>query len=771
MLIPARKDAIVPSPAQLPSGSDINGRMADTPQPTESLDWRIREVVRHYWGFDQLRPLQTEAIRASVEHRDSLVVMPTGGGKSLCYQVPPAVANRTDVVISPLIALMKDQVDGLKAAGFPAAALHGGMSREEQREVEIGLRRGEYRLLFVAPERVLNSWFLGLLKTLNVKAFAIDEAHCISQWGHDFRLEYRQLAQLRAHFPQASFHAFTATATPRVQQDIVDQLQLRDPVQLIGQFDRPNLIYRILPKMDEEAQVVEAIRRHPNEAVIVYCISRKDTEQLAAVLRANRIKAAHYHAGMDAADRHRTQDDFSQEKIDVVVATVAFGMGIDRSDVRCVIHSAIPKTIEHYQQETGRAGRDGLEAECVMLYTYADVATWERLIARSAENAENPKEVTQAQTELLDAIQTFASTPRCRHRSLSEYFGQAYERPNCGACDVCLEDVEGYEDGTVNAQKILSCVARVQQRFGVGHVVDVLCGANTDMIRRCGHDKLTTFGLLKEHAKEQVTNMVFQLVDQRLLVRTPGDRPTLQLNEKSWDVMKGKLEVKLLRPKGKKLGRTQQAEASWEGVHRDLFEELRQWRRRVADQRGVPPFVIFDDNVLRELARIRPTRQETLLLVRGIGDRRLADFGADLSAIISQFCQANQVETDVAAEAGIARAEKKGVVSVAKSLAFKLFAEGTAVEVVAQQIARAVSTTAGYLTEFLMERKPADVRAWVDDATYQRVVAAMSEDGRLAPISEKLGGSVPYEVIKIVVAHQRIIHDMKFGKDGRGSRA
>ncbi len=744
--------------------------MADTPQPTESLDWRIREVVRHYWGFDELRPLQTEAIRASVEHRDSLVVMPTGGGKSLCYQVPAAVADRTDVVISPLIALMKDQVDGLRAAGYPAAALHGGMSPDERRQVENGLRRGEYRLVFAAPERALNSWFLGLLKGLNVSAFAIDEAHCISQWGHDFRLEYRQLAQLRQHFPRASFHAFTATATPRVQRDIVEQLQLRDPVQLIGCFDRPNLVYRILPKTDEEAQVVEAIRRHPNEAVIVYCISRKDTEQLAKVLRANHIKAAHYHAGMESADRHRTQEDFSQEKIDVVVATVAFGMGIDRSDVRCVVHAGIPKTIEHYQQETGRAGRDGLEAECVMLYTYADVARWENLIQRSAENAENPQEVTQAQRQLLDAIQKFASTPRCRHRSLSEYFGQEYERPNCGACDVCLEDVEGYEDGTVNAQKILSCVARVQQRFGVGHVVDVLNGANTEMIRRCEHDKLSTYGLMKEHAKEQLTNMIYQLVDQGLLVRTPGDRPTLQLNEKSWAVMKGKLEVKLLRPKTKKLGRTQQGEASWEGVDRDLFEELRQWRRRVADQRGVPPFVIFDDNVLRDLARIRPTKRDTLILVRGIGDRRLADFGAELISIVSQFCQARAVNANVIADAGIVRAEKKGVVSVAKSLAFKLFGEGKPVEVVAKEIDRAVSTTAGYLAEFLMERKPADVRAWVDDATYQRVVAAMSEDGRLAPIFEKLGGNVPYETIRIVIAHQRIMHEMKFGQGGTGKR-
>ena len=334
---------------------------------------RILQAVQQYWGYDQLRPHQMEAITAGLERQDSLVVLPTGGGKSLCYQVPPLVAQRTDIVVSPLISLMKDQVDALKACGYPAAALYSGVSDGDRREIEARAAAGQFRLLFVAPERLLTPGFLSLAKRINVRAFAIDEAHCISHWGHDFRPEYRRLAALKEHFPEASVHAYTATATDRVRQDIVAQLGLRTPRVLVGRFDRPNLIYRAVPRNDLEVQLLDVIRRHAGEAVIIYCISRADTERTAAALQARGIKAAAYHAGLDALSRTRTQDDFATEKLDVVVATVAFGMGIDRSNVRCVIHAALPKSVEQYQQETGRAGRDGLEAECVLFFSSADI--------------------------------------------------------------------------------------------------------------------------------------------------------------------------------------------------------------------------------------------------------------------------------------------------------------------------------------------------------------------------------------------------------------
>ncbi|MBN2217033.1 MAG: DNA helicase RecQ [Pirellulales bacterium] len=597
----------------------------------------MMDVVRRYWGFDSLRPLQGEAIDAALAARDSLVVLPTGGGKSLCYQVPPLVSGGTDVVVSPLISLMKDQVDGLAAVGYPAAALHGSMSEPERREVERGLDAGDYRLLFVAPERLFQPGFLDRLARLDVSRFVVDEAHCISHWGHDFRPEYRRLAVLRERFPRASLHGFTATATARVRDDIVEQLGLRDPAVLVGRFDRPNLIYRVIPQVDRRRQTLEVLQRRAGEAAIVYCLSRKDTEAMAQYLAEAGLRAAHYHAGMDAAERHRTQEAFSQERLDVVVATVAFGMGIDRSNVRCVLHASLPRSIEHYQQETGRAGRDGLEAECVLLYSAADALRWESLLRRGAEESAEHEEVLASRLGHLREMQRYASVMTCRHKMLSEYFGQPYEAADCRACDACLGEVEGIEEATIVAQKILSCVARVDERFGVGHVADVLLGADNDAVRRYRHDRLSTHGLLKDHTKKEIQSWIYQLLDQGLVARTEGDRPILQLNDQSWAVMRGNLPVRLFRPKKPRREQTPVEEASWDQVDRALFDRLRQWRRDVAETRGVPPYVIFHDRTLRALAAARPTRVDELHNIHGMGEKRLADFGADLIQVIGDY--------------------------------------------------------------------------------------------------------------------------------------
>lgn len=608
---------------------------------------RILETVRRYWGFDELRPLQEEAIRAGLVHRDSLVVMPTGGGKSLCYQVPPAIADRTDIVVSPLISLMKDQVDALRACGYPARAMYSGMTPEVRRESERDITAGRCRIVFVAPERLLSPWFMEVIERLNVRAFAIDEAHCISHWGHDFRPEYRQLALLKERWDQVSVHAYTATATERVQRDIAEQLRLKDPAVLVGRFDRPNLVYRIVPRVDVRTQVLEVIERHRGEAVIVYCIRRKDTERLAAYLGANGVRAKAYHAGLEADQRRRTQDAFAQEKLDVVVATVAFGMGIDRSNVRCVIHAAMPKSIEHYQQETGRAGRDGLEAECVLFYSAGDVSRWESLIRLSAEDAEDSEKVAEAAIELLTQMRWLCSKIRCRHRALSEYFGQAYDQSNCGACDVCLGEVEGLTDATVAAQKILSCIARVQQRFGVGYVVDVLLGANTERIRQFGHDQLSTYGLMKDTPRKALMNMVYQLIDRDLVKRTQGDRPVLMLNDASWEVLRGEREVRLLQPKGEPVKKTHAAEVSWEGVDSGLFEHLRGVRRELAQARGVPAFIIFGDATLREMASVRPGSRATLRRVHGVGEQKMRSFGSQFLAEISSYCRDHGLELNM----------------------------------------------------------------------------------------------------------------------------
>ena len=602
---------------------------ADPVEPVDSdatLD-RILHHVHAVWGYDRLRPLQESAIRAALSGRDSLVVLPTGGGKSLCYQTPPLVAGRIDVVVSPLISLMKDQVDGLRACGYPAAALHSGLTPDEMREAIALVRSGACRLVFASPERVLTPWFRELVMSAGVRAFAIDEAHCISQWGHDFRPEYRQLAQLRQRFPGVSIHAYTATATERVRADVIAQLELADPAVLVGDFDRPNLTYRIVPRERPSAQVAEIVARHNREATIVYCISRKDTESLAAALVKQGVDARPYHAGLEPGERRRTQEAFASEALDVVVATVAFGMGIDRSNVRCVIHAAMPKSIEHYQQETGRAGRDGLEAECVLLYSSADSLRWERLIERSAEQAEDPEPIIQAQQGLLNEVRRYCTGLVCRHQVLAEHFGQTWTKSTCGACDVCLGETRGAAASTVSAQKILSCIARVEQRFGLGHVVEVLAGGDSDTIRRYGHDSLSTFGLLSDQPKKLIAAWVHQLIDQGLIDRTTGDYPVLQLNAESLKVLRGERDVMLTR--SRRAGRSPSApgSAGWEGVDRDLFERLRTLRFRLAQEQGVPAYVIFGDATLRELARHAPVTRQAFREIHGVGDRKLERFG------------------------------------------------------------------------------------------------------------------------------------------------
>jgi len=712
------------------------------------------QAVRRYWGFNTLRPLQEQAILAGLEGRDSLVVMPTGGGKSLCYQVPPLLAGRTDIVVSPLIALMKDQRDALQRCGYPAATMHSNMTSEELRASEAQLAAGTVRLLFVAPERLVMPRFLGMLERLDIRAFAIDEAHCISHWGHDFRPEYRHLAILKRRFPRASLHAYTATATQRVRQDIVEQLRLADPTILIGTFDRPNLVYRVIPRVDVYAQTLETVRRHARQAVIVYCISRRDTEAMAEWLVQNKIRAAHYHAGMESDDRRRTQDAFAEEKLDVIVATVAFGMGIDRGDVRSVIHAAMPKSLEHYQQETGRAGRDGLEAECVLFYSAADAIKWESLIDKGAENAAEPAEVSKAGRRLLRQMQAYAGTGVCRHRAISEHFGQSYPRDNCGACDICLDEAETVADATIIAQKILSCVARVEERFGAGHVIDVLRGGKTEMIQRWGHERLSTYGLLKEIDRKSLTNLVYQLIDQGLLDRNDGDLPTLKLNDASWQVLRGKRQVRLMKPATAGPKRTKAEAESWEGVDSGLFESLRGLRRDLAEKDRVPVYFIFGDVTLRELARIRPTTLTRFASIRGIGQTKLADYGKTFTEHIRSYCKAHGLEADQAgSDEALRRIPRR--VTAAKRTALVLFAHGASIEDVMKAIDRARSTTMQYLVEYIAAECPQRIDRWVAPETYKLVAGAARRLGTtpLRPIFDALDGRIPYDTIRLVARH------------------
>lgn len=713
----------------------------------------LQDLIARHWGFRDLRPLQEPAMRAALEGRDSLVVLPTGGGKSLCFQAPALLhTDAPTVVISPLIALMKDQTDHLRAVGIPALHIDSTLTEQERRFTFQELNAGRVRLLFVAPERLAMESFRQFLQKLKVRTFVIDEAHCISHWGHDFRPDYRQLSALRGLFPEASFHAYTATATEPVRKDIISQLDLRDPLVLVGSFDRPNLAYRVLSRQKALDQVLEIIERHRNEAGIVYCIRRKDVDELAASLKREGVRALPYHAGMDRMRRRSTQEAFRTEKCDIVVATVAFGMGIDRSNVRYVIHTGMPKSIEHYQQEAGRAGRDGLEAECVLLFSGHDVITWKYIFEKGSEDAVDPEFLPIALRH-LEEMSGYCRGAMCRHKNLVEHFGEPFPSTNCSACDVCLGEVQIVPDSQDTAKKILSCVARVQERFGVGHVVSVLRGENAARVRQYRHDALSTFGLLKGRRENEVRDWVYQLVNLGVLEQTEGEYPVLQLNDASWRVMRDQESVRLLQSEAKRQRTTLGETTSWEGVDRDLYEQLHLWRRRKAEDSNRPPYAVFNDATLRELARYRPRRLAELRMIYGIGDIKLAEFGKEL---LKEMHGADFEIPDLKDHSAGGPPPPIPMKNVkAAEPAFPLFRKGFTVADSARLLDRAISTTLEYLCTYIRVEKPASIDVWVDPQTQTEVksMARLHGSQTLRPIFLALGEKVPYDSIKIVLAH------------------
>jgi ATP-dependent DNA helicase RecQ len=600
----------------------------------------LEDVLSRYWGYTSFRPLQREAMESVVAGRDSIVVLPTGGGKSLCFQAPAAAADSgLAVVVSPLISLMKDQVDTLVGNGVPAALYNSSLSGEDKADVMRGLAERRFRLLYVSPERLVGEGgdgFVSRLASCDVRFVAVDEAHCISQWGHDFRPEYRQLARLRDRLPGIGVHAYTATATARVRRDIASQLALRDPLELVGSFDRPNLIYRVLPRAALKSQLLEVIERHAGESGIVYCSSRREVDALAAWLSASGHPALPYHAGLSDEERATHQDAFLSERVDLIVATVAFGMGIDRSNVRFVVHAGAPRSLEHYQQESGRAGRDGLEAECVLISSAADFVRWKMMLEQNGE-------LTDAARGLMKQMERYATGVGCRHRHLSSYFGDTYPATDCGACDVCLGELEEVPDPVPVARKILSCVARVGQRFGVLHVTNVLRGQGGEAVVSRGHDQLSTFGLLRDEPVAAVRGYIEQLVGLGLLQLTDDAYPVLSMTSQGVALLKdasahdGLTLARQRTPaKGGSRSRSRIEAESWDHVDRGLFDRLRALRLDLARARGVPPYVIFHDATLREMARVRPTSKAALLDVKGVGARKAAELGdAFLLAIAS----------------------------------------------------------------------------------------------------------------------------------------
>ena len=576
---------------------------------------------------------------AVIAGRDSLLVLPTGGGKSICFQAPALMSDGLAVVVSPLISLMKDQVDTLNGNGVPAACYNSSMPAEQKSEVARGIRDGKYRLLYVAPERLVGDGgdgFQNLLSSRPISFVAIDEAHCISQWGHDFRPEYRQMARLRERWPSISLHAYTATATARVRRDIVAQLGLRDATELVGSFDRPNLIYRVLARASLKTQILDVLERHRGQAGIIYCSSRKEVDSLAQWLQDTGWRARPYHAGMPDDERHRNQDAFLNEEIDLVVATVAFGMGIDRSDVRFVIHAGAPQSLEHYQQESGRAGRDGLEAECVLIASGADFLKWRMMLEKNGE-------LSDARRSLLRDMERYAASVGCRHKRLVSYFGETFTKDDCGACDYCLGELEAVGDTVTVARKILSCVARVGQRFGAAHVTNVLRGSDSEQVRSRGHHELSVFGLMKDATIDELRGYIDQLLAHGLLQQAGDEYPILQITAEGLALLKDagaapELSLaRLKRPDRRSQKRARVETEGWDGVDRDLFEELRVLRMEIARRRRVPPYVIFHDTTLREIARSKPKTKEELRHVYGVGDRKAEDLGDLVLSAVARF--------------------------------------------------------------------------------------------------------------------------------------
>ena len=584
------------------------------------------------FGYNQFRDGQETVINELIAGRDALVVMPTGGGKSLCFQIPALVREGICIVISPLISLMKDQVDTLQACGVPAAYLNSSLSYQEQNNIINALHRGELKLLYVAPERLLRPDFIARLQHLPINLFAIDEAHCISSWGHDFRPEYAQLGHLKEYFPQVPLAALTATADHATQQDILQRLNLHNPLIEVRSFDRPNIEYLLIEKYRPLVQLFNYLDQHKNESGIIYCTSRKRTEEIAQKLASKGLNARCYHAGLALEERQEVQDLFIKDEVDIVVATVAFGMGIDKPNVRFVVHYEIPKNIESYYQETGRAGRDGLPAQAMLFYDPADPARIRSLLEKNPN-----QEQLRIELHKLNTMVAFAEAQTCRRRVVLNYFGE-YSPKACGNCDICLDPPQSY-DATVDAQKILSCVYRTGQCFGITHVVEVLRGALTARVKSLGHDQLSTFGIGKDKSTEHWFSIARQLIHCGLLMQNLTRGSALQLTEAARSVLKSDNKLMLAVPRLQLVKTTSRQKRRRVSANTDskLFAKLRHLRKQIADQENLPPYVIFSDVSLAEMSELMPTNDSQFLSITGVGHIKLDKYGEDFLAEIKQY--------------------------------------------------------------------------------------------------------------------------------------
>ncbi|MFV8413144.1 ATP-dependent DNA helicase RecQ [Vibrio owensii] len=589
-----------------------------------------QRVLEDVFGYQEFRDGQQLVIDAAVEGRDSLVILPTGGGKSLCYQIPALVRSGITLVISPLISLMKDQVDQLKANGVAAECINSTMPREELLSVYNRMHTGHLKLVYVSPERVLMRDFIERLENLPLSMIAVDEAHCISQWGHDFRPEYAALGQLKQQFSHVPFMALTATADDATRRDILERLQLNNPEVYLGSFDRPNIRYNLVEKHKPVSQIVRYLETQKGNCGIIYCGSRKKVEMVTEKLCNNHIRAAGYHAGMDADERAYVQEAFQRDDIQIVVATVAFGMGINKPNVRFVVHFDIPRNIESYYQETGRAGRDGLPAEAMMLYDPADISWLRRMLD---EKDDGPQK--QVETHKLNAMSAFAEAQTCRRQVLLNYFGEYREKP-CGNCDICLDPPKHF-DATEEARKALSCVYRVNQSFGMGYVVEVLRGMQNIRVRENGHDKISTYAIGRDHSHDYWVSIFRQLIHKGLLFQNITRNSTLQLTEEARPLLRGDVNLELAVPRLDTAARAAKSDKlTSKNYDKKLFAKLRKLRKSIADEDGLPPYVVFSDATLIDMAEILPTSYGEMLAVSGVGQRKLEKYADPFLDLIQE---------------------------------------------------------------------------------------------------------------------------------------
>ncbi len=712
-------------------------------------------TLKQSFGYDTFRPLQEEIITDALAGRDVFALLPTGGGKSLCFQLPALIREGLTVVVSPLIALMKDQVDALTASGVAATFINSTLGAAESKARLRGLFNGEYRLLYAAPERLMLGGTIEMLRQWKVAQIAIDEAHCISEWGHDFRPEYRQIAKLRDIFPNVPFMALTATATERVRGDIVKHLRLRDPSTYVASFNRPNLSYRVLPKAKPYDQTLAFIRGRKNECGIVYCASRKATEMVAENLLADGIAARPYHAGLDDKVRSKNQELFLRDEIHVICATIAFGMGINKPNVRFVLHYDLPKNVEGYYQETGRAGRDGLPSECLLLFSSGDV------VKQTAFIDEKSGDEQRVAREQLQMMVHYAECSACRRAELLRYFGEEYGEPNCGGCDNCLAPRETF-DGTLATQKFLSCVYRLRQasRFGTGlnHIVEVLTGGASEKVLKWGHDKVTTYGIGKEHSRTEWAALGREIIRLGYCRQSTEKFSTIEMTEAGLEILRSRKPVTLTRPPAEiERGRDGKKRAGEIACDEALFALLRTLRKKLADSRDVPAYIIFSDVSLRIMAREYPVTERVFANITGVGTKKLDEFGAQFMDAIQKYLRENPRQVFADELDQFRGPPPKSSAPATSRESWRMFAAGQTFAQIARSRGLTEQTVVKHVADAVEDGEPFDPAAHFTPAEQTELEAAFAahSDHALAPVKDALGNRYEYSRLHLYRAARR----------------